>query len=101
VLYTDHGSDFTSRHLEQVCADLKIRAVFSPPGQPRSRGKVERLVLTVNQMCLPALPGYAPRSTKDRAEQVQLTLSELGDGDSCPQRRRWPGQDGSPAPRAR
>jgi hypothetical protein len=38
---------------------------------------VERFVLTVNQMCLPALPGYAPRGTKDRAEQARLTLSEL------------------------
>jgi putative transposase len=35
VLYTDHGSDFTSRHIEQVCADLKIRLVFSQSGQPR------------------------------------------------------------------
>lgn len=77
VLYTDHGSDFTSRHLEQVCADLKIRAVFSLPGQPRGRGKIERFVLTVNQMCLPALPGYAPRGTRDRAEQARLTLDEL------------------------
>ena len=29
VLYTDHGSDFTSRHVEQVCAELKVRLVFS------------------------------------------------------------------------
>ena len=29
ILYTDHGSDFTSQHLEQVCADLKIQAIFS------------------------------------------------------------------------
>ena len=64
VLYTDHGSDFTSRHLEQVCADLKIRAVLSLPGQPRGCGKIERFVLTVNQMCLPSLPGYAPRGTQ-------------------------------------
>src|SRR5436190_12666512 len=35
VLYTDHGSDFTSHHLEQVSADLKTRLVFSLPGKPR------------------------------------------------------------------
>ena len=29
VLYTDHGSDFTSHHIEQVAADLKIRLIFS------------------------------------------------------------------------
>jgi putative transposase len=32
---------------------------------------------TINQMCLAALPGYAPRGTKDRAGQAQLTLAEL------------------------
>ena len=41
VLYTDHGSDFTSRHLEQVGADLKIQLIFSLPGKPRGRGRVE------------------------------------------------------------
>ena len=29
VLYTDHGSDFTSLHIEQVAAELKIGLVFS------------------------------------------------------------------------
>jgi putative transposase len=32
AFYTDHGSDFTSRHLEQVAADLGMRLVFSLPG---------------------------------------------------------------------
>jgi putative transposase len=35
VLYTDNGRDFTSKHVEQVAADLKIRLVFSTPGVPR------------------------------------------------------------------
>jgi putative transposase len=35
VLYPDNGSDFRSKHLEQVAADLKIRLVFSTPGQPQ------------------------------------------------------------------
>lgn len=77
VFYTDHGSDFTSRHIEQVAADLKMRLVFSLPGQPRGRGKIERLFNTINQMCLAELPGYAPRGTPDRANQAVLTLPEL------------------------
>jgi putative transposase len=77
LLYTDHGSDFTSRHLEQVAAELKIRTVFSLPGQPRGRGKIERMMGTVNQLCLSRLPGYAPRGTADRARQARLTLPEL------------------------
>ena len=46
-------------------------------GQPRGRGKVERYMGTASQMCLPALPGYAPRGTRDRAAQARLTLAEL------------------------
>jgi len=77
VFYTDHGSDFTSRHMEQVAADLKMRLVFSIPGRPRGRGKIERLFNTVNQMCLPELPGYAPRGTPDRAALAAMTLPAL------------------------
>jgi putative transposase len=77
VFYTAHGSDFTSQHMEQVAADLKIQLVFSLPGKPRGRGKIERLFNSVNQMCLQALPGYAPRGTPDRAEQARLSLPEL------------------------
>ncbi|MEO3861553.1 Mu transposase C-terminal domain-containing protein [Acrocarpospora sp. B8E8] len=77
IFHVDHGSDFTSLHLEQVMADLRIRPVFSLPGRPRGRGKVERIFGTVNQMCLSQLPGYAPRGTRDRAGRAQLTLAEL------------------------
>ena len=57
--YTDHGSDFTSVHLEQVAADLKMALQFSWPAVPRGRGKIERFFSTVNQMFLSDLPGYA------------------------------------------
>jgi putative transposase len=60
VLYVDHGSDFASQHLEQVGADLKIRLVFSLPGRPRGRGRIERFFSTVNEMLLCELDGYAP-----------------------------------------
>lgn len=60
VLYTDNGADFTSQHLEQVGADLKIRLVFSIPGKPRGRGRIERFFSTVNEMLLCELNGYAP-----------------------------------------
>lgn len=60
ILYTDHGSDFTSRHLEQVCIDLKINLKFSIVGRPQGRGKVERFFNSVNQLLLMQLPGYNP-----------------------------------------
>jgi putative transposase len=72
VLYTDHGSDFTSRHIEQVCADLKIRLVFSLPGKPRGRGRIERFFETVNQRFLSDLPGYAPAGQTKRPPALTL-----------------------------
>jgi putative transposase len=63
VLYTDHGSDFTSNHIEQVAAELKIRLVFSTAGRPRGRGKIERFFETLTQVFLPRLPGFAPSGT--------------------------------------
>jgi transposase InsO family protein len=60
VFYTDHGSDFTSLHLEQVCADLKMQLIFSTVGMPRGRGRVERFFRTVTQLLLHRLPGYGP-----------------------------------------
>jgi putative transposase len=61
VLYVDHGSDFTSRHLEQVAADLHIQLIHSTVGRPQGRGKIERFFRTVNQLFLATLSGYAPR----------------------------------------
>ncbi len=63
TLYSDHGSDFTSRHLEQVAADLKINLIHSRVGRPRGRGKIERFFETVTQVLLSRLPGYAPTGT--------------------------------------
>ncbi len=80
ILYNDNGSDFTSKHIEQVCADLKIRMVFSLPGKPRGRGRIERFFLTINQRCLSTLPGYAPAAPlgKPSVPRVAaLTLTEL------------------------
>ena len=59
VLYTDHGSDFTSRHLEQVGADLKIRLVFSTSAA-RGRGEIERFFAPSTSASSRACPGYAP-----------------------------------------
>ena len=64
VLYTDNGSDFTSRHMEYVAADLKMQLVFSTPGQPRGRGRIERFFRTVNEMFLCTLDGYAGKSRR-------------------------------------
>jgi putative transposase len=55
TLYTDHGSDFTSNHIKQVCLDLKINLIHSIVGKPRGRGKVERFFLSLEQKLLSLL----------------------------------------------
>jgi putative transposase len=75
VFYTDHGSDFTSKHMEQVAADIRMELVFSEKGVPRGRGKVERFFRSVDQLFLQDVPGYAP---KEYAEaEATLTLPDF------------------------
>lgn len=73
--YTDHGSDFTSHHLEQVCIDLKINLVFSQVGVPRGRGRIERFFQTINQLFLCRQPGYCPSGAS--RPTASLTLAAL------------------------
>lgn len=73
VLYTDNGSDFTSRHMEQVAIDLKMQLVFSTPGHPRGRGRIERFFRTVNDMFLCTLDGYLGKVRR----KPSLTLEQL------------------------
>jgi putative transposase len=73
IFYTDNGSDFASHHMEQVSADLTMRLVFSIPGMPRGRGRVERFFQTVNQLLLHQLPGYAPEGKPIKEPALTLT----------------------------
>lgn len=75
ALYVDHGSDFTSAHLEQVAADLRIRLIHSAVARPQGRGKVERLFGTITRELLPELPGHLVGGRPVSAPQ--LSLAEL------------------------
>ncbi len=58
VLYVDHGSDFTSHHLERTAIELHIRLIHSTVARPQGRGKIERFYGTVNTELLTTLPGH-------------------------------------------
>ncbi len=75
TFYSDHGSDFTSHHLEQVAAELHMALVFSIAGKPRGRGKVERIFQTTNQLFLCHQPGYTPAGSSPA--RAVLSLPEL------------------------
>lgn len=73
VLYVDHGSDFTSDHLEQVAAALRIELIFSTVGRPQGRGKVERFFRTINDELLPGLAGHLVEGKTASAPALSLT----------------------------
>jgi putative transposase len=75
VLYVDHGSDFTSKHLEQVAVDLHFEIVYSTIARPQGRGKIERLFGTLNTELLPELPGYLKHGKP--TTEPKLSLAEL------------------------
>jgi putative transposase len=77
TFYTDHGSDFTSQHLEQVAANLEMELIFSQFGAPRGRGKIERFFSTVNQLFLSHQPGYSPPGSKEGTATLTLPAFEI------------------------
>jgi len=78
VLYSDHGSDFTSNRLERVWLDTHIRLIHSRVGVPQGRGKIERLFGTITTELLPHLPGHIPHGTAGNPVTApQLTLAQL------------------------
>jgi transposase InsO family protein/DNA transposition AAA+ family ATPase len=80
VLYVDHGCDFTSHHLEQVAADLKIQLVHSAVARPQGRGKVERLFGTLNTELLCDLPGYLVDGKPATAPRLSLSALDAAIG---------------------
>ncbi|MBT9605046.1 Mu transposase C-terminal domain-containing protein [Microbacterium sp.] len=64
VLHVDHGSDFTSHHLERTAIELRIRIIHSTVGRPQGRGKIERFFRTINTELLPTLPGHLGPGSK-------------------------------------
>jgi putative transposase len=59
--------------MEEVAADLKIQLIFSTPGHPRGRGRVERFFRTLNDMLLCTLDGYLGKVHR----KPSLTLEQL------------------------
>jgi putative transposase len=76
TFYSDHGSDFTSNHLEMVCADLKMELIHSIQGMPRGRGRVERFFKTVTQLFLHLQPGYGPEGKPLTPPSLTMTMFE-------------------------
>ncbi|MGP5227722.1 Mu transposase C-terminal domain-containing protein [Arthrobacter rhombi] len=80
VLYSDHGSDFTSERLKQVCLDTHIQLIHSGIGAPQGRGKIERFYGTITTELLPHLPGHIPHGTNGTPVTTPALTMEKLDG---------------------
>ena len=73
VLYVDHGSDFTSNHLNRTAVELHIRLIHSTVARPQGRGKIERFFGTVNTELLTTLPGHLGPGSRTPTPTLDLS----------------------------
>ena len=64
-LLVDNGAAYRSEALQQVCARLKIRLIYSRPYEPQSKAKLERWHLSVRQQFLTEIDFSAIHSLDD------------------------------------
>lgn len=72
IFYSDHGSDFISEHIRQVLLHVNSEHIFSFPGVPRGRGRVERFFRSVAQLFLSELENYCPNTEPPTAPLLPL-----------------------------
>lgn len=78
VLYTDHGTDFTSSRIDELCLALHMQLIHSRVAIPQGRGKIERFYRTITTELLPHLPGYIPHGTSGQPiNQPALNLHQF------------------------
>ncbi|HLY84878.1 MAG TPA: DDE-type integrase/transposase/recombinase, partial [Acidimicrobiales bacterium] len=64
ILYCDNGSCYADKSLRRTCAVLGVRLTHSEPGRPMGRGKVERVIETVQQQFMVEVTGDERRPAR-------------------------------------
>lgn len=82
ALVLDNGSEFHSNDLEHVALDLGIRLQYCPARVPQFKGRVERMLKTINYSFAHQLPGtslarFIDRGNYDPQKWATLTLGEF------------------------
>lgn len=66
VLKMDNGSDYKSRHIQRVLADLQIQADYCTAYTPEQKPHMERAFRTFSHGLVELLPGYIGHNVTDR-----------------------------------
>lgn len=77
-LYTDQGSPFINNHVRHVCASLGIHLLHARPYHAWSKGKVERLIQTIQQDFESSLRFLAKKPTT--IEELNTELAKWIEG---------------------
>jgi putative transposase len=72
----DNGPAYRCESLQQVCARLKIRLIYSKPYEPESKGKLERWHLTVRRQLLTELDLQAIHSLGELNARLWVWLEQ-------------------------
>jgi putative transposase len=75
-LLIDNGPAYRSESLQQVCARLKIRLIYSRPYEPESKGKLERWHLTVRSQLLTELDLQAIHSLDELNARLWVWIEQ-------------------------
>ncbi|WP_028309329.1 IS481 family transposase [Desulfitibacter alkalitolerans] len=76
MIFTDNGKIYRSQQFELVCASLGCSLIHSRPYEPNSRGKVERLFLTVRKRFLSTLDLDSIKDIDDLNKRLFKWLDE-------------------------
>jgi putative transposase len=72
ILVCDNGSEFHSKTFKELAAELNIDLQFCPKGKPQYKGKVERVLGTLNRDVCQLISGTSFGSIVERADYKPL-----------------------------
>lgn len=80
-IWTDNGSDFTSKHFVTTLHQLGIHHHLTKPFSPEQKGHVERAIGTIQHSFMPMFENYSGRSVAMRSqiEQRRAFAARLGE----------------------
>lgn len=74
----DNGMDLHAQAVSKICAELGVRIVYCPTGDPYYKGAIERAFGTLNKGLIHLLPGTTFSNTKERGDYRSETEAVFG-----------------------
>ncbi len=76
MLYLDNGKQYVSKYLKHICETLGIKQTFCKPHSPASKGKVERLIKTIQDSFMTEYYVHKAKTLQQLNLMLQTWLDE-------------------------